>query len=199
MQFKNIANKLIKLKEADLKLRANLVEEQVLGNEYNKEMEALHRENADALEKIIDTIGYPTISKVGKEASEAAWLIIQHAIAKPEFMKKCLLLLERFDESQDVDPKNIAYLSDRINVFEGRPQLYGTQFDWDEFGNLSPQNYDDMDNVNNRRKAIGMNSLEEQTKIIRQQAIKENQETPLDFRKRKKEYETWRRKVGWLK
>ena len=44
--------------------------------------------------EIINATGYPTIDKVGKEASEATWLIIQHSIGQPEFMKKCAKQLE---------------------------------------------------------------------------------------------------------
>lgn len=83
------------------------------------------------------------------------------------------------------DPKNLAYLTDRIAVFESKPQLYGTQFDWDENGNLSPNLFDDLIKVNERRKSIGLNTLEEQTEIIRIQAKNENQSPPTDIEKRK--------------
>ena len=39
------------------------------------------------------------------------------------------------------------------------------------------------------RKSIGLNSLEEQTDIIRRQAKTENQLPPTDFEKRKQEME----------
>lgn len=45
-------------------------------------MEQLHNRNAKILNDIIEAIGYPTIDKVGKEASEAAWLVIQHSIGQ---------------------------------------------------------------------------------------------------------------------
>lgn len=54
-------------------------------------------------EEIIDTIGYPTIAKVGKAASEAAWLIVQHAISEPKLMKRCYGLLTQYPE--DVNPQ----------------------------------------------------------------------------------------------
>ena len=92
MDFENIAEKIIELKNADLKLRARLIQNRQLGEGYNEEMEALHNANAKKLNEIIDSIGYPTSDKVGKEASEAAWLVIQHSIAQPSFMKKCVKL-----------------------------------------------------------------------------------------------------------
>ncbi|MBK8081497.1 MAG: hypothetical protein IPK25_15205 [Saprospiraceae bacterium] len=36
------------------------------------------------------------------------------------------------------DAKSLAYLTDRIAVLEGKLQLYGTQYDWDNNGNMSP-------------------------------------------------------------
>ena len=54
----------------------------------NEEMKELHNKNAKILNEII-AIDYPTIDKVGKEANEATWLVIQHSIEQPDFMKKC--------------------------------------------------------------------------------------------------------------
>ena len=90
-------------------------------------------------------------------------------------------------------------MTDRIAVFENKPQLYGTQFDWDENGELSPKNFDDLIKVNLRRNSIGLNSLEKQTEIIRKQAKNENQLPPTDFEKRKIEMEKWKKSVGWIK
>lgn len=198
MKFKNFADDLIALKEADLKLRDTLIQKGELNNGYNKTMEKLHIKNAAVVNDIIDKIGYPTIDKVGKAASEAAWLVIQHAIGQPAFMRKCCLLLEKAVNEKKANPKNLAYLTDRIAFFEGKPQLYGTNFDWDENGRMSPHPYDDLQKVNLRRKAIGLNTLEEQTAIIRQQFHDENQSPPEDFQKRKQAYDEWRSKVGWL-
>ncbi len=140
-----------------------------------------------------------TVDKVGKEASEAAWLVIQHSIGQPDFMKKCVKLLEVAVRKNEANAKNLAYLTDRIAVFEGKPQPYGTQFDWDEKGELSPNFFNDLMKVNQKRKSIGLNSLEEQTDLIRKQARNENQSPPTDFEKRKREIEKWKRNVGWMK
>ena len=52
-------------------------------------MEAVHKANTARLGEIIDQIESPTRSKVGEEASEAAWLVVHYAIGEPAFMKKC--------------------------------------------------------------------------------------------------------------
>jgi hypothetical protein len=199
MDYKNIAEKIIELKNADLTLRNKLVQNGLLSEGYNEQMKELHNENAKILNEIINTIGYPTIDKVGKEANEATWLVIQHSIEQPIFMKKCVKLLKKAVNENKADLKSLAYLTDRIAVFEGKPQLYGTQFDWDENENLSPNIFDDLTKVNERRKSIGLNTLEEQIKIIRRRVKNENQTPPKDFEKRKQEIEQWKKNVGWTK
>lgn len=197
--YKNIAERIIFLKNTDLEVRDRLIQSGELGEGYNQEMERLHNRNAEILNEIIDTIGYPTVDKVGKEASEAAWLIIQHSIGQPGFMKKCAKLLEKAVSENKANPINLAYLTDRIAVYEGRPQLYGTQFNWGDNGELKPYLYDDRIKVNQRRISLELNTIEEQTQIIRNQARNENQSPPIDIEKRKNEFEEWRRKTGWIK
>jgi hypothetical protein len=198
MDYKNIAETLIGMKNNDLELRDKLIQSGKLGEGYNEEMASLHNKNAEILNKTIDTIGYPTIDKVGKEASEAAWLVVQHSIGQPAFMKKCMKLLEHLVNENKIYSRNFAYLTDRIAVFESKPQLYGTQFDWDENGELSPKFFDDLTKVNQRRKSIGLNTLEEQTQIMREQVKNENQSPPEDFEKRNEGIEKWKKSVGWI-
>lgn len=199
MKYKEIAEIIVGLKKADLELRDKLIHSGQLSDGYNEEMKELHNRNAKILNEIIDTIGYPTTDKVGKEASEATWLLIQHAIEQPDFMKKCLKLLHVAVSENKVNSKYLAYLTDRVAVFEGKPQLYGTQFDWDENGKLSPNHFDDLAKVNQRRKSIGFNSLEEQIDMMRIQARNEKQTPPKNFEKRKEEIEQWKKSVGWTK
>ncbi|EON74849.1 hypothetical protein ADIS_4681 [Lunatimonas lonarensis] len=193
------AENIISLKNADLSLRERLIHNKQLYNGYHKEMEALHISNAEKLNEIIESIGFPTVEKVGKEANEAAWLIIQHAISQPEFMKKCLVLMQMEVKQTLHELRQKAYLSDRIAVFEGKPQQYGTQFDWDEDGLLSPSPFDDLEEVNERRWYIGLNSLEEQTAVVRNQARIDNQTPPSDLKARRREIDFWKEKVGWIR
>jgi len=198
LHFNEIATQIIELKNADLAFREKLIETGQLGKGYHKEMAQIHNSNAKILNDIIDNIGYPTADKVGEEACEASWLIIQHAIGQPAFMKRCLALLEVAMIENKADPKHLAYLTDRIAVLEGKPQCHGTQFDWDENGALVPNHYDDLKKVNERRKSIGLNTLEEQTAIIQRRAKNENQSPPSDHRQRKMEFENWKKSVGWV-
>jgi len=199
MKYPTISQKIITLKERDLALRDKLMQAGQLNDGYNEEMAALHNSNAEQLNEIIEAIGYPTVGKVGKGGSEAAWLIIQHAIGRPVFMKKCAHLLAEAVNKKEASPTKLAYLTDRIAVFEGQAQLYGTQFDWDEKGEMAPQLFDDLNKVNERRKSIGLHTLQEQTEVMKQRIKSENQLPPIDLEKRKREFEEWRKLVGWIK
>ena len=63
---------------------------------------------------------------------------------------------------------------------------------------MSPKSYDNIILVNKRRKNVGLNTLEEQTKVMRQQAIDNHRSPPTDGEERRKKYDQWRLKVGWL-
>ncbi|HYD19193.1 MAG TPA: DUF6624 domain-containing protein, partial [Patescibacteria group bacterium] len=124
----DIAQRLKAMADADLRKREELVAAGVLFDGYHPEMEAVHIRNAKELELIIDAVGWPHEGIAGAEGAEAAWLIAQHAISLPAFQRRVLALLKA--NASDVPPAQIAMLEDRIRRFEGRPQLYGTQFDW---------------------------------------------------------------------
>jgi len=53
---------------------------------------------------------------VGKKASQGAWLIAQHADHDLKFQKKCLKLLAEKLKIKKVEPRNFAYLTDRVLV-----------------------------------------------------------------------------------
>jgi hypothetical protein len=124
-EYADLAEIIIGLKNADIELRDQLIQNGKLSGGYNSTMARLHNKNAQILNEIIDKIGYPTTEKVGKLAHEAAWMVIQHAIGQPVFMKKCAKLLEELHDDRE-HKIYLAYLTDRIAVFENRPQLYGT-------------------------------------------------------------------------
>ncbi|MEM1359697.1 MAG: hypothetical protein AAGF89_15950, partial [Bacteroidota bacterium] len=107
MDYQKMASQIIQLKEADLALRDKLMQSGQLDEGYHPEMEQLHHHNAAKLAEIIENIGYPTADKVGKAASEAAWLVIQHAISRPAFMKKCAKLLAEAVNEQLAEPKSL--------------------------------------------------------------------------------------------
>mgnify|MGYP006274094619 FL=1 len=193
-----ISQRILALKQKDDGVRNKLIRAGTLADGYHEEMQAIHNSNTGEIDTIMESIGYPTANKVGREASDAAWLIIQHSIGRPDVMKKSARLLEKAVREKIADPQKLAYLTNRIAVFEGRPQLYGTQFDWNEEGKMTPNQYDNLERVNQRRAAIGLNTLQEQTKLIQKRVEQENQHPPKDLAERNRAFDKWRRSVGWI-
>ena len=61
--------------------------------EIFEEVDSVDNKNLTRLKEIVDQYGWPTYSLVGKEAANAAFLIVQHAVSDRPFMRKCLLLM----------------------------------------------------------------------------------------------------------
>lgn len=117
------------------------------------------RSNTARLKVIIDEIGWPTISKVGSEASTAAWLLAQHADSDRPFQERALLMMKECSVIE-VAPWNIAFLEDRVLMWKGMPQLYGTQCSYQD-GVVKPLPILDEQHVDERRAAAGLPPLAE--------------------------------------
>lgn len=193
----DLKKELLDMVEEDNRVRTELISNGELFEGYNSRMADVHQRNAQALEAIIEQHGWPGNSLVGQDAADAAWLILQHAIGNPTLQRKCLPLLKVSAELGQVKAVNVAYLEDRICFFEGRPQRYGTQFDWDGDGMLSPHPLQDSKQVDNFRKSVGLGSLSEKIEEMRLRATADGNEQPSDFHNRQKEKEAWARSVGW--
>ena len=121
-------------------------------------------ENTAWLKGIVNKQGWPTITDIGKDGFNAAWLLVQHADADRPFQKQCLELMEKLPRNE-VIPINVAYLTDRVLVAEGKKQKYGTQFTQVD-GKHQPQPIEDEANVDKRRKELGLSTMAEYTRQI---------------------------------
>ncbi|MFS0727661.1 DUF6624 domain-containing protein [Paenibacillus sp. 1P07SE] len=198
MDVKQIQLILQEMLKDDFQKRDELIERGSLFIGYHPEMEQIHVINSKKLEQIINEFGFPTKSKVGKESATAAWTIVMHSISNPPFMKKILALLKSPQYKDQVDLKELAYFEDRIRVFERKPQIYGTQFDWDENDLLSPYPIENFKRVNQLREKIGLLPIEEQTEIMRERARIEGNQPAKNYLERVKEIEEWAKKVRWI-
>lgn len=116
----------------------------------------IDRENRKLLKKIIEEIGWPSIPKVGKKASTAAWLIAQHSDKNQRFQKECLKLMKSFTKNKDVNKSLIPYLEDRVLVNGGKKQVFGTQFHIDLNGNFTEWPIKDLKLLDTKRKEYGL-------------------------------------------
>ena len=164
---------------------------------YAPKMARVHERNARRLRRIVESVGWPGTDLVGPDGAQAAWLVLQHAIAEPELLRRTLPLLEAAARAGVADPAHAALLEDRIRFFEGRPQRYGTQFDWDAEGNLSPGDVEEPERLDDRRRAVGLPSLGEQMEEARDRALAEGEGAPVDHAGYVRARDAWAERVGW--
>ncbi|WP_139222264.1 DUF6624 domain-containing protein [Pedobacter suwonensis] len=114
--------------------------------------------NFRAFETIIKQYGWLGPTEVGYKNNQYLFLILQHADLDAQ--KKYLPLFKRGLKDGKVLPKDFAYLEDRINMRVGKMQQYGSQTLIDKLSKkyiLYP--IADIDNVDERRAKVGLESL----------------------------------------
>jgi hypothetical protein len=182
----------------DRRVRSELLAEGVLYDGYQPRMAEVHRRNARRLQEIFDTIGFPGRSKVGENGAREAWMILQHSIGSPAVMRRGLELVREATKTGEASPVELAMLEDRVRSFSGLPQRYGTQFDWDEHGQMSPRPIENPAIVEDLRREVGLPPLADKLREVREVIAEEKARPPADLAERQRGYEAWRREVGWV-
>ena len=196
-EWRAIRLELLAMAQEDRRVRAELAADGTLFEGYHPRMREVHDRHAARLARILDDHGWPVESRAGPDGAEAAWLIVQHAIAHPALQRRALGQLVVAVTRGEVPPWQPAMLEDRIRVFEGRPQRYGTQLDWDADGQLSPLPIVQPASLDERRKSVGLGPLAEAIAARRQAATQGNERPPVDWSARQREMHAWLREAGW--
>jgi hypothetical protein len=132
------------------------------------DMDNVDTRNSARMREILDEFGWPGWSLVGRDGAEAAWALIQHADLQPDLQQRGLALLRGAVEADDASPGDLAYLIDRVLVAQDLPQIYGTQIGPGPEGEVAPRTpIEDEANVDARRAAAGLGTLEEYYEEIR--------------------------------
>ena len=160
------------LKEHNIAVeQVNMIAPAHLGDKERKELEGLQaamqeadRENLVWLNDLVERQGWPTITLVGQDGAHSAWLLVQHASADRKFQRRCLDLMTVLSK-EEVSPGNVALLTDRVRLAEGKKQIYGTQFT-SAGGRWHPLPLEDEASVDARRAEVGLGPLAEYVKAI---------------------------------
>jgi hypothetical protein len=160
MTDKHLRHQLLAMRAEDLRIRQELMASGELGDSYAPRMEEVHGRNAARLRELIGVYGWPAEDVAGKDGSEAAWLVAQQAIGEPEFQRESLRLLRACAAEGRVPVWQAAYLEDRIAMYEGRPQRYGTQWlDDAADGRARPWRLEEPMHVNELRAEVGLEPM----------------------------------------
>jgi hypothetical protein len=111
------------------------------------------RANTARMREIVATCGWPGSALAGTDGAHAAWLLVQHA--PDDFKEECLPLLEDAVARGDAAPRDLAYLTDRVLMQRGEPQVYGTQYLIVD-GRLNLWTVRDPDQLDERRAVLGL-------------------------------------------
>jgi hypothetical protein len=190
----SLAKALCDMEARDQALRGELTAAGELDGGYHPRLEELHRAHASRLRQIIAVFGWPGLGLVGEQGARAAWRIALHAAAEPEFMRQCRELIDTASQQGDVPRWQYALLDDRIRVYEGRPQRYGTQLRNGPAG-LEPYPLENEARVNSMRMQAGLPPFAQSLARARslQPAISAAQAA-----EREAEELEFRRAAGWI-
>jgi hypothetical protein len=184
---------LLDMEARDQAVRAELTAAGELNVAYHPRLEEVHRANTSRLRQIVAVFGWPGTALVGAKGAQAAWRIALHSIAEPAFMRLCRDSIERASDNDDVPRWQFAIIDDRIRVYEGRPQRYGTQLRSGPNG-LEPHPIENESRVNSMRMQAGLPPLAQTLAQARQQP----QPTREDQTAREAAELEFRRSVGWI-
>jgi hypothetical protein len=183
---------LLDMEARDQALRAELTATGELNDRYHPRMEELHRANASRLRQIIAVFGWPGQALVGEKGAQAAWRIAQHSIGEPAFMRQCRDLINAAATNGDAPRWQYAFIDDRIRVYEGKPQRYGTQLRQGANG-MEPCPLENEARINSMRMQAGLPPLAQTLAKARAQP----QPAGDPAKKEAAELE-FRRTVGWI-
>lgn len=167
---KPLQAELLTILEEDQKYRMQMNETQKKFGQNSKEMNDLWKItnqkdsiNLLKVKKILDEKGWVGKDKVGAQANSALFLVIQHSDL--ETQKKYLPMMKEAVTKGNASAGSLALLIDRIEIREGRKQIYGSQIGINQSNNtyyILPLT--DPDNVDKRRTEVGLGPISEYVK-----------------------------------
>ncbi|HKO77898.1 MAG TPA: DUF6624 domain-containing protein [Flavobacterium sp.] len=135
---------------------------------YSDSMKAecskVFEKNLIVVKKYFNENGFPGIKENGKETALHFWVIVQHGDNDVAFQKKVLKAIKKELKTKNASTRNYAYLYDRVQKNEKKPQLYGTQMIWDSQGVHSPYKLKAPKKVNQLRAEMGLEPIEDYIK-----------------------------------
>ncbi|MFN8268149.1 MAG: DUF6624 domain-containing protein [Chitinophagales bacterium] len=119
--------------------------------------------NLIAIKEVLDKEGWLGADIVGKQGNMCLFLVIQHSDLQTQ--KKYLPMMREAVKNNKAKASSLALLEDRVALGEKKPQTYGSQIGYDK----STKKFyvlllSDPDNVDKRRKKMGLGLLADYVK-----------------------------------
>lgn len=174
-------------------VRSELIAAGEINEAFHPRLEEINRSNTSRLRQIIAVFGWPGVNLVGDKGARAAWRVALYSYAEPPFMRQCRDLIDRASHNGDAPRWQFAMIDDRIRVYEGKPQRYGTQLRHGPKG-VEPHPLENEARINSMRSQAGLPLMAQTLAQARAQpapphhVIAAREAAELDFR----------RHAGWI-
>ena len=166
IQFPSLKKQIDSLKVIDQQVQQDFIQ---AGKEERPNLLKMENEtfirHTTLLKEMLKKYGFPNFDKVGKESSNNYWLCVQHCDHDLKFQEKVLKLMKKEVKSKKANSTNFAYLTDRVNLNSGKPQIYGTQVTYKDRTAI-PKELKNAATVNKRRKEMGLEPIEEYLNLM---------------------------------
>lgn len=165
-----LKRELTEILEADQRVRRQVAATYRTYGANSPQMDSLNRlilrtdaRNLPRVTAIIDKYGWPGKRLAGSSGSLAAFLVIQHSNLAT--MQKYLPLMRQAAAQGELARQNLALVEDRVLTFQNKPQLYGSQYRYNE-ATGQPEFFPIADeaHVDERRARMGLEPLAEYAK-----------------------------------
>ncbi|MEL6970077.1 MAG: DUF6624 domain-containing protein [Bacteroidota bacterium] len=114
-----------------------------------------------AAKEIFYQYGFPGEDRVGATSCHNYWLLVQHCDTDPSFQEQVLTAMLVEVKKGNASGRDYAYLLDRLRVNTNQKQVYGTQMRLNaDSTSFMPQPLLDPEQVNERRRAVGLGKIE---------------------------------------
>jgi hypothetical protein len=110
------------------------------------------------LKKLVKDNGIPTVAQVGESGVHWTWLLVQHADDDLQFQISAQPIFAQRQEAGELPADDLAKLTDRVLLAAGKPQRFGTQFDWYS-GQFTPKGAAKIADIEANRQALGLMRL----------------------------------------
>ena len=165
--YSSVTQQLLKIDELDQRYRNQIDLIQTKYGRESKELQTLYHnmDLADAtnliqVESILKKYGWLGADKIGSQANLTLFFVIQHSGLSTQ--EKYLPIIRDAVKNGNANSKDLALLEDRVAVFKGNMQNYGSQLFWSK----ATKKYfilplADPDNVDKRRASVGLQPISE--------------------------------------
>ena len=135
---------------------------------YWQKKKEIEDKNIKVAKDIITKYGWALTEDVGQVSNTALFLVFQHS-KNVKLMRKYEPLLRKNAEVDDFFKNQYATYIDRVLVYEGKKQIYGTQMTYDSLKQVYylGDNLASPDSLSILRKKMKLNPIEEYLKIMK--------------------------------